>query len=144
MAFNNPSIVDFKNQFVRDFPYGTDPNTSVLDADIGNAFIFTNVNINQGNWSDQGSYSLGYNLLAAHYLVLNLRASSQGINGQYNWIQNSKSVQGVSEAFSIPDRILANPLFAMLAKTNYGAQYLQLLLPQLVGQSFVAFGRTRP
>lgn len=46
--FNNPSVSDFKTQFTRDFPYGTDPNTSVLDSDITSAFTYTNVNINQG------------------------------------------------------------------------------------------------
>lgn len=144
MAFNNPSVADFKQQFVRDFPYGTDMNTSVLDADIGNAFNFVNINFNPANWDNQTSYSLGYNLLAAHFLVLNLRAGSQGINGQYNWIQNSKAVQGVSEAFTIPQQIQDNPFFTMLTKTNYGAQYLQILLPQLIGAMYTVCGTTLP
>lgn len=143
MAFNNPSVTDFKNQFVRDFPYGTDPNEYVLDSDITYAFQFVNANINSGLFSDQGTYSLAYNLLAAHYLVLNLRASSQGINGQYNWLQNSKAVGAVNEAFSIPDRILANPDLAMLTKTNYGTQYLAIVIPQLCGQMFTAYGPAR-
>lgn len=144
MAFVNPSVDDFKAQFTRDFPYGTDSSISVLDSDITSAFRFTNVNFNPNFWADQGSYSLGYLLLSAHYMVLNLRASSQGLNGQYNWIQNSKAVGNVSEGFSIPQRILDNPEFAMLAKTNYGAQYLLLILPQLCGQVFTVQGSTRP
>lgn len=144
MAFTTPTVADFKAQFARDFPYGTDPATSVLDLDITNAFRFTNVNFNSDFWADQGSYSLGYLLLTAHYMVLNLRASSQGLNGQYNWIQTNKSVGSVSEGFSIPQRILDNPEFAMLSKTNYGAQYLLLILPQLSGQVFSVCGSTRP
>lgn len=144
MAFTNPSVTDFKNQFVRDFPYGLDASTSILDADITSAFQFTNINFNPGFWADQASYTLGYLLLSAHYLVMNLRASSQGINGQFNFTQQSKNAAAVAEAFAIPQRILDNPDWAMLCKTNYGAQYLQLLLPQLSGQIYFVPGSTRP
>lgn len=139
MAYNNPVVADFKAQFVRDFPYGTDINTGVTDADIATAFQCTNFAINQALFADQGSYTYAYNLLSAHYLVLNLRAGSQGINGQYNWLQNNKSVQGVSEGFSIPDRILSNPMYSHLSKTNYGQQYLMLIYPSLTGMMFAAY-----
>jgi hypothetical protein len=144
MSFTNPSTSDFKVQFTRDFPYGTDPNTTVLDSDISNAFTFVNMNMNQDFWHDQASYNLGYLLLTAHYLVLNLRASSQGLNGQFNWAQNNKAVGSVSEGFQIPQRIQDNPELMMLTKTNYGAQFLQLILPQLSGQMFTVMGRTKP
>lgn len=134
MAFTNPSVAQFQAQFPRDFPYGTDPNISVLDSDITAAFQRANVLTNQALFADQGTYTFCYNLLSAHYLVLNLRASSQGINGQYNFLQNSKGVGQINEAFAIPQRILDNPLFSMLTKTNYGAQYLEILSPKLLGQ----------
>ena len=142
MAFTNPAVSDFQNQFVRDFPFGTDPNVSVTATDIANAFTFTNVLINQALWPDQGSYNLGYLLLSAHFLVLNLRASSQGLNGQYNWMQNNKAVGSVSEGFEIPERIKNNPDFMQYYKTNYGAQYMNLLWPQLAGQMFQICGQT--
>lgn len=144
MAFSNPSVADFKSFFDRDFPYGTDMATSVLDSDITKAFVMTNVNFNPDFFADQGSYNVGYLLLSAHYLVMNLRASSQGMNGQFNFLQNSKAVGQVSEGFAIPQRILDNPEWAILMKTNYGAQYMQLILPQLSGQIFIAYGSTRP
>ena len=140
MAFTNPAVSDFKSQLSRDFPYGTDPNNSVLDSDITYAFQFTNNSINQGFFTDQGTYTVAYNLLSAHYLVTNLRASSQGINGQYNWLQNSKGVGQVNEAFSIPDRILQNPIFSSLSKTNYGQNYLVMILPQLTGFMYGVYG----
>lgn len=143
MAYNNPSVADFKSQFVRDFPYGTDSKTSILDADISYAFRMTNVNINQGLMADQSTYTMLYCLLAAHYLSLNIQASSQGFNGQYNFGQQSKGVGAISEAFAIPQRILDNPLFSMLCKTTYGAQYLQLLLPQLMGKMIGVYGPTK-
>lgn len=144
MAFSNPSVADFKAQFFRDFPYGTDLNTSVIDQDITNAFLLVNVNMNPSLFGDQGSYNVGYLLLAAHYLVMNLRASSQGINGQFNFLQNAKSAGSISEAFGIPQRILDNPDLAILCKTNYGATFLQLILPQVGGQVFTVCGTTLP
>lgn len=140
MAFQNPTVSDFKSQLSRDFPYGTDPSNDVTDGDITYAFQFVNVSLNQGFFSDQGTYTLGYNLLAAHYLVTNLRSSSQGINGQYNWLQNSKGVGQVNEAFSIPQWILNNAYLSQYSKTNYGAQYIQLIMPQLIGMTYGVFG----
>lgn len=142
--WSNPSLLDFTTYFYRDFPYGTDPNTSVLDQDITSAFMSTNFNINQRLFSSQSNYTLGYLLLSAHYLVMNLRSSSQGINGQYNFLQASKGVGSVNEAFQIPERIMANPYWTQLMKTNYGATYLNLVLPQLAGQMFIAYGTTLP
>jgi hypothetical protein len=144
MSFINPTVVQFQTQFSRDFPYGTNPGTSVLTSDIQSAFTLTNFNINPGLFPDQTSYITAYNYLAAHYLVMNLRSSSQGINGQFNFLQASKGVGSVSEGFTIPQRILDNPYWSMLTKTNYGAQYLQLLLPQLAGQMFTIAGTTQP
>lgn len=141
MAYSYPSVANFKTQFVRDFPYGTDINNTVLDADITSAFQFANVNsVNQALFPDQATFTLGYLLLTAHYLVLNLRASSQGINGQFNWLQNSKGVGQVNEAFAIPQRVLDNPAFSQYFKTNYGAQYFNLIWPYLCGQMFTEFG----
>lgn len=144
MAFINPTIADFKTYFVRDFPYGTDINTSVLDADISKAFTMTEVNFNTQLFADQSAYNNGYLLLSAHYLVMNLRASSQGINGQFNFLQAGKGAGSVNETFAIPQRILDNPEFSILAKTNYGLQYLFLILPQLTGQIYTVCGWTSP
>lgn len=144
MSYVYPQPSDFQAQFVRDFPYGTDSKVSVLDSDIAYAMQMANISINPGLWQDQASFSLAYNLLAAHYLCLNLRFSSQGINGQWNWGQNSKSAAQVNESFTIPQRISDNPNFMQYTKTNYGAQYLNLLWPLLSGVMFSVMGRTKP
>jgi len=143
MGFNNPTVAEFKTYFMRDFPFGTDPDRAVLDVDIVKAFNLVNINFNPDFFGDQTSYTIGYQLLSAHYLVMNLRASSQGISGQYSWLQNSKGAGSVNEGLAIPQRILDNPEFAMMSKTNYGAQYLFLILPQLSGQVFSVMGTTR-
>lgn len=144
MSYENPSVQAFKDYFFRDFPYGTDIETSVTDQDIAKAYQQTNVNINQGLFDGQSTYTVGYLLLSAHYMVMNLRASGQGLSGQFNWTEQSKSVGNVSQSFAIPQRILDNPLWSLYSQTNYGVQYLQLILPQLTGQVFISYGSTRP
>lgn len=140
-AYTDPSVDDFKVYFVRDFPYGATV-ASVMDADITKALNDSSINLNPNLFDSQGIYTVGFLNLAAHFLVLNLRASSQGIAGQYTWLQSSKSVGSVNESFNIPQRILDNPEFAMLSKTTYGAKYLYMVLPQLSGQAFTVAGRT--
>ncbi len=149
MSYQNPSIADFKSYYPRDFPFqpdDVDPDLDkyIQDADIEKAFGQTDININQAQWDSQGAYAIGYNLLAAHYMVIDLRMASQGIRGQYSWMEQSKSVGSVSASYAIPQRILDDPYFAMLTQTNYGAKYLQLLLPRLSGQVFIVAGRTTP
>lgn len=139
----NPTIDQFKIYFSRDFPFGTDQATSVLDADIAKAFIGTNCAINQDLFSTQDKYSMGYLLLSAHNLVMNLRASSQGLSGKYPFLEVSKNVGSVAQAFQIPQRILDNPIFAYYCNTNYGAQFLHMILPLLSGQVFIAYGTTQ-
>ena len=109
----NPDIPTFQAYFYRDFPYGTDPQVSILDQDIAKAYGQVNFAINPYLFTNQENYTLGYLYLAAHWLVTDLRASSQGIAGQYNWLEASKGVGSVSSSFSIPQRILDNPRFAM-------------------------------
>lgn len=144
MAYSNPTIAEFKTYFARAFPFGTDPETSVTDVDIANAFLMTNTQINPELFCDQSSYTLGYLNLSAHYLVLNMRSSSQGLQGQFAFLEQSKTVGSVSQSFAIPDRILDNPYWSIFMKTNYGALYLQMILPGLTGQIYVVAGSTRP
>lgn len=144
MSYTYPTVNDFKNYFTRDFPYGTDPETSILDSDISKAQGEAKFNFN-GNFADsQTNFSILFNYLTAHYLVMDLRAASQGIAGKYAWLESSKSVGNVSQSFSIPDRILGNPEFSYLTGTNYGTKYLMLILPQLSGQMFTVRGITKP
>lgn len=145
MTWTNPQTTDFKARFFRDFPYGTDQTTSIVDADIAQAFADTNVAINPDLFGDQGSYTAAYLLMTAHHLVLNIAASSGGLSGgAFDWVQQSKSVGGVSQANSIPPRILENPVFAALASTKYGVRYLLQVLPVLCGQAFTVAGTTQP
>ena len=142
--YTDPDEQDFKNYFVRDFPYGIDSAKNILDQDIINALSDAKANLNTGLCGTQEVYTLFYLLLAAHFLVLSIQASSQGISGSFEWPASSKSVGSVSEGLSIPQRILDNPEFSYYTKTPYGAKYLMMVLPQLSGQIYAVYGGTQP
>lgn len=141
---DNPSVTDFKNYFTRDFTYGASASTPgvVTNADINVALDDAGAFINVDLFGTQASYTKGFLFLSAHFLVMNLRAASQGTAGNYNWLQVGKSVGSVSENFQVPERIMANPELAMLSKTYYGSKFLFFILPQLSGQMFTVCGDT--
>lgn len=137
-----PTEAQFKAQFARDFPYGV-TSEFVMDSDITNALRQAYFVVNQGLFDTENDFQFAYLYLAAHYLVMNLKASSQGLGGAYSWLESSKSVGSVSQSFAIPEAIMKNPAFAMISKTNYGAYYLSLILPLAVGQVGLAEGTTQ-
>jgi hypothetical protein len=144
--FDTPTITDFKTLFFRDFNYGGTNGdlTTVQDQDLTNALADAGTNFNSLLFSTQADYSNSYLLLSAHFLVMNLRASSQGIAGQYNWLQSGKGVGGISESFSIPNDVAQIPEFASYSKTFYGQKYLMIVLPRLRGQIFTVCGEAHP
>lgn len=143
MKYANPTIQEFKDYWFRDFPYSTSIEEGVTDADIAKAFSQTNVNINENLFVNQTEYTTAYMLLAAHYLVIDLRLAAQGLNSSYQWIVASKSVGSVSESYSIPSKFQNNPYLTMLTQTGYGGKYVELfLLPRMVGNILSIPGRT--
>ena len=142
--WTNPAVTDFQNFYYRDFPYGPNINTQVTNTDIMKAYQQANLSINQINYLKQGSYTQGYLWLSAHRLCVNINNSSQGLNGQFNWGEQSKSVGGVSQSFAIPEQVTKNPVFAAFTKTTYGADYLMDLLPRLTGAMGSVAGHTKP
>lgn len=141
--FINPTVTDFKSYFTRDFPYGVANNT-VLDSDITKALGEAGVNFNSGLFGDQDTYSMAFLYLAAHYLVMDLRASSQGITGNFPWLEAPKTVGSVSQGFTFPEFIATNPILAHFGKTYYGAKYITIVYPRLIGPTFSSFGNTKP
>ena len=140
---NAPDIASFKAQFTRDFPYKT-TSDGVMDSDIQTALTMAGFLVNETLFSDEPSFQFAYNYLAAHYLVMNIKSSTQGLGGSFAWLEASKSVGSVSQSFAIPADILKHPQLAMLSKTNYGATYLSLVLPLTYGQVNAVSGGTLP
>jgi hypothetical protein len=144
MKYANPTIDEFKAYWTRDFPYSTDPAEGVTDTDIAKCFTQANFSINQNLFASQEDYTTAYMLLAAHYLVLDIRLATQGLNSTYQWAVSSRSVGAVSESYSIPTNFQNNPFLTMLSQTGYGGKYLALLLPLMHGNVLSIQGQTLP
>jgi hypothetical protein len=146
MAYTTPAVSDFKGFFTRDFPYavttaGAGDATSpgkVQDADINTGLTLASVNINPAMFATQQLFTTAFLYLAAHYMVINLRNSMQGVASKYNWLTVNRSVGNVTEGYEIPERVRKSPILSTLCTTTYGSQYLSMILGQLIGnyQSF--------
>lgn len=142
MAYTNPTSTDFKNYFNRDFPYGNTDLSTIQDADIEKALTQQQNYINPVLFPTQALYTQGSLLLSANFLVVNLRASSQGLAGKWDWLTVSKGAAAVQASYKIPDRIANDPQLAMLCNTVYGAQFVLMILPFLLGAMFSVAGGT--
>lgn len=153
--YDKPTVADFKALFVRDFPYAPyvdpptdppsqDPSTGVTDADISRAMFEGQTTMNMSVAQDQDTYTMWYLYASAHFLVMDLRASGQGLEGSFQWTTQSKSVGSVSESYAIPQMIIDNPILNMWTKTPYGAKLLQMMLPYFIAPIFPVCGMTHP
>ena len=139
----NPSVDAMQQYFARDFPYTGDATTltGVNTTDITNAMQKAADFINPALFPDQSSYTTGFLNLSAHYLVLAIRAGSQGIVGQWPWMVTSKGVGGVSTGAQIPNGIMDNPQLAWLTTTYYGTEFVMYIYPMLKGNFLTAHAR---
>jgi hypothetical protein len=147
-VYINPTVADFKAKFVRDFPYQpgsptpVDINKYIQDSEIQANLDLTSKLINDELFNDQFFYTQAFLYLSAHYLVEAIKAAGQGVSGVMEFLVSSKAVGSVSIGYSIPESFLKNPYYALLVKDPYGAKYLELILPYLVGVTFAVDGRT--
>ena len=132
MPYAPITVSNFKEFFVRDFPYGT-TSEAVMDADIAKALATAGDNFNESLWSTQGSFGRAYCYLAAHYLVQSIRASSSGLNSQNAGNTTSKAVGSVNESYDMPERVKSSPFLAGLYTTLYGKTYVDLISLRLIG-----------
>lgn len=116
----------------------------VRDEDIEGAQLDAQFNVNQELFDSQAMWARAFNYLTAHCLVEKLLAAGEGLASQYNWLTTSKSVADVAEAFKIPDRIANDPMLAAFSKTRYGALYLQIISPLLIGNVATQFRQSLP
>jgi hypothetical protein len=143
VPYTDPNVDEFKDYFDRDFPYGSSIDY-VRDQDVEKAIAKTILMINQALAPDQAFYTQIFLLLSAHNMVMSLRVSAQGVGSQPEWLRVGKSAGSVSESFQIPERFAQNPQLALLQRTGYGQEYLELILPNLIGQISWVPGRTLP
>lgn len=118
-----------------------DYNNYINDNDIlkamGQARGMININLFNGN---KELLTICFLLLTAHYLIVDLNMSKG--NGASGFMITSKSVDGVSASYGIPQTLLNSPLFSYLAKTEFGLKYIQYIMPMLNGYNRIVHGTT--
>ena len=138
-----PTVATFKAKFARgQFQYGP-AVPDILDQDITDAIAEAEAVFNPGlypqDYPEIGTLCELY--LTAHFLVTDIDAADSG--GQSRLLQNSRSVDGVSESLAIPDWMLKGE-FAFYASTYYGQKWLILTKPYLDGMVVAIGGATQP
>jgi hypothetical protein len=139
----NVTIASFKAKFARgQFQYGT-VLPDILDQDITDAIAEKDAVFNFGLYPTDAPEIgiLCEHYLTAHFLLTDTDAADSG--GQTRLLQNSRSVDGVSESLEIPDWMKAGE-FAFYSTTYYGQKFLILTKPYLDGAVYVVGGATLP
>lgn len=116
----------------------------VRDADIAQASMDAQFNVNQDLFEDQATFIRAFCYLQAHCLVEKVAADTQGLHSQYSWLTTAKAVGDVSESFQIPAFVAENTTLAAFSRTRYGAMYLQIICPMLVGNMTASFRQSLP
>lgn len=113
----------------------------ITDNDIYKAFdqAKTSFNINLF-LNDVNKMEIAFLLLTAHYLIMDLNMSNG--NGVGSFLITSKSVDGVSASYGIPQKYLQNPYYSYFASTSFGMKYLQYLIPLTIGGIYTIRGTT--
>ncbi len=140
----NTTLEEFKSYFNRDFPFGSDIEENVLDADIERALTESRVTINPALFCTQEEFTVAFNNLTAHNLVTNLRISSAGLCSTFEGLVNSRSVGSVSEGITLPDAVTKDPFLSNFMSTGYGAKYLGMIYILSRGAFATVGGATRP
>lgn len=114
---------------------GDDSNLEkVTDWDIQGGIEDASFNVNPGLFADQAQFQRAFLYYAAHQMVSKLQASAAGVQSQYEWLTTSKTVGDVSQSFAVPKELLEDtPWLADMSKTRYGALYLNIVGPLLIG-----------
>jgi hypothetical protein len=136
-------IASFKALFSRgQFDYG-ETLPEIRDADITSALAEANAVFNASLYPSNlpAIADLALSYLVAHFLLTDVDAADSG--GQTRLLQNSRSVDGVSESLEIPDWMKAGE-FAFYASTYYGQKFLIISKPYLDGAVYCIEGATTP
>lgn len=136
-------IASFKALFSRgQFDYG-ETLPQIRDADITHALAEANAVFNASIYPSTlpSIADLALSYLTAHFLATDVDAADSG--GQTRLLQNSRSVDGVSESLEIPDWMKAGE-FAFYASTYYGQKFLIISKPYLDGAVYCIEGATTP
>ena len=148
------TIAEFKAYFVRDFEYGTQPDsgspsTTIMDSDIQKALDESELLFNTTLWPDDASQKPPFYQLTAHCMVRSIQAAGglsqigQGVGSTGTSPIASKGVGPASVSYALPDSVVSSPTLNQFLATSYGQKYLQMVMPRLVGNIAVSSGGTQ-
>lgn len=124
---------------------GDDTDLSfVRSKDLDRALLEASANFNPCLWESQAIFTMAFLYLAAHYLCRDMITAQQGLNSRYDWNTIGKHVGNVGEQFQVPAKVLQDPAFAYYSTTGYGAKYISLIMPRLIGNVGTHFRQTLP
>ena len=114
----------------------------IQDSDIMRAFKEAKVNFNAGLFGDDDTIKMVFLYLAAHYLVIDLNNAMNPMAMGFMGFTQSKSVGSVSQSFALPDFVTRNAALSQYMQTGYGAKYVSLINPYLIGNVLLIKGKT--
>lgn len=127
------------------FGAGDDTNQKkVTDVDVAGGIFDAQFNINPGLFGSQAMFTRAFLYLAAHQMIEKIKMAAAGVQSQYSWLTKGKSVADVRQEFQIPKEIVDSPFLSHLSTTRYGAMYLQIVSPLLVGNVMADCTVTNP
>ena len=114
----------------------------IQDSDIIRAFKEAKVNFNADLFGDDDTVKMVFLYLAAHYLVIDLNNAMNPMGMGFMGFTQSKSVGSVSQSFALPDFVTRNAALSQYMQTGYGAKYVSLIYPYLIGNVLLIKGKT--
>ena len=141
------AAADFKTKFDREFIYGSGVDT-VRDKDINDAIAEAQLMYNASLWAvADGKQAFLY--LTAHFLIRRIQAAGglapavtgDAVSNRAAGVVQSKSVGQVSVSYAPPPaRVLKMAFLLPMWETDFGRQYVTMLLPKLSGNVNVVSG----
>ena len=123
----------------------SETNVYVLDSDIEKAYFQARQFFNPNLFDNENDLLSYICYLIAHYLVIDIQMSQEGVNSTGYYIPNHTTVGDVSESYSNPTNSQGDSfILYQLNQTRYGQKYLSLISPLLVGHYNSIRGTTTP
>ena len=123
----------------------SETNVYVLDSDIEKAYFQARQFFNPALFDNENELLSYICYLIAHYLVIDIQMSQEGVNSTGYYIPNHTTVGDVSESYSNPTNSQGDSfILYQLNQTRYGQKYLSLISPLLVGHFNSIRGTTTP
>ena len=123
----------------------SETNVYVLDSDIEKAYFQAKQFFNPALFDNENDLLSYICYLIAHYLVIDIQMSQEGVNSTGYYIPNHTTVGDVSESYSNPTNSQGDSfILNQLNQTRCGQKYLSLISPLLVGHFNSIRGTTTP